>query len=136
MDALDDAIKACESAYIYGYNIGGSLIIPIVCKHMATSGGELETALVSLISRSMTDVYRQVLNKYYSKEEDEEVIDGIIEKCLETEEIFDLIDKDYSRDVVNPCMTDIEVLKASTTMSSLLISSNQYISIAPSEDIF
>lgn len=136
MDALDDAIKACESAYIYGYNIGGSLIIPIVCKHMATSGGELETALVSLISRSMTDVYRQVLNKYYSKEEDEEVIDAIIEKCLETEEIFDLIDKDYSRDVVNPCMTDIEVLKASTTMSSLLISSNQYISIAPSEDIF
>lgn len=138
MDAFDDAVKACESAYIYGYNIGGSLIIPIVCDYLKKKEphDELTEQIYDIISEAMQKVYSGVLAKYFTKADDESKIKDIIEHCIEEKVAYNLITKSYSDDVINPCMTDIEVLKASTSMTSMLLSSNQYISLSPSEDIF
>lgn len=128
-DLVEDAVKACESAYNYGYNIGGNLIIPIVIGELMTkSVNETQTAMFELLSTAFKNVYKRVLKNKYKNEEVN--LDDIISNCITTEMCFDIIKEEYNTIVINPCFTDIEIIKAAVSISSLLISSNQYVSIA------
>lgn len=126
-DLVDDAVKACESAYNYGYNIGGNLIIPIVIREMIKNNENLsenELLILDMIDKAFYNVFGRVMyNKYgYT------VID-IIDECIKRETCYDLIREEYSKDVINSCYTDIEILKAATSIVSLLVSSNQYLTV-------
>lgn len=136
-DAVEDAVKACESAYIYGYNIGGSLIIPIIVKDIINDTDDIyEKTVLELIGFAMNDVYKEVLKKYYDKEEDAEKIDEIIKTSVAEGRVFDLITKDFSDNIINPCRTDIEVLRTTASLIAVLLSSNQYLTVIPEEDIY
>lgn len=136
-DAIEDAVKACESAFMYGYNIGCSLIIPITCEELKKENDDKYfIEVLDCLSGAMLDVYREILVKYFEKENDEETIQEIIKQSLEYGRVYDLIEKEFSIDIINPCRTDIEVLSAATSLSSVLLSSNQYLALMPKEEIY
>lgn len=145
-DLVEDAIKACESAYKHGYNCGGNLVIPHVIDTILDNI-ELtseEFLIYTLIMDAFINVYKTVIKNKYTKdnETENEMIDDIIDKCLDIDEFgnstlkcYDLITDEYTDKIINSCITDIEILKASVSIVSLLISSNQYISILNKSDI-
>jgi chaperonin GroEL len=166
-DLVDDAVKACESAFNYGYNIGGNLIIPIAIDNLASkiSNSDHEKLIYDLLSEAFKEVFYKVIeNKYnativegteeiasypklslkdriinfifrntimededYIYENDE--INDIVDSCINDETCYDLINDEFTDKIINSCQTDIEILKAATSIVSLLISSNQYITI-------
>lgn len=131
-DLVDDAVKACESSYNYGYNIGGNLIIPIVIREMIkeseqsknVSLSENELMILNMIDKAFYNVFGRVMYNKYGY-----TVESIIDNCIEKETCFNLITEEYSKDVINSCYTDIEILKAATSIVSLLVSSNQYIKV-------
>lgn len=138
-DLLEDAVKACESAFNYGYNIGGNLIIPSVVESIineltangeVTSSGKKRDKLVvlSLLHDAFINVFVEVLRNKYTDTPTEELV-GKAKYGAEIGLCYDLIKEEYSREIVNPCYTDIEILKAATSIVSLILTSNQYISI-------
>lgn len=137
-DVIDDAIKACNSALDYGYNIGGSLIIPIVIDKMLKYEKitDNQRLLLDIISKSFKETFGLVLgNKYNSERYWDVELDGkvdinnIVETCVVKESCFNLITDDYSNDIINPSLTDIEIIKASLHILSLLLDANQYITM-------
>ena len=101
-------------------------------------GTELTNAIFEIIKSAFINVYGTVLiNKYkYNETTDLAFIDNTIH---ETEkrgytQCYDLINDEFSDKIINSCETDIEILKASISIISLLISSNQYISIMTKTD--
>lgn len=144
-DLVEDAVKACESAYNYGYNIGCGLIIPrvidkIIKEHAYkdianTYGMGLTRTVFDIIKKAYLNVYRTVLSNKFSSEDESEKVDKIIEDTMLNDytKVYDLVTDTYSDDVINSCETDVEIIKASISIISLLISSNQYISINTKE---
>ena len=137
-DVIDDAVKACNSALNYGYNIGGSLIIPIVIDKILKyqNISDNEKLLLEIISQSFKETFGLVLNnkygnpRYWDEEEDGKVdVQNIVQNCVKKESCFDLISDNYSNDIINPSYTDIEIVKASLHILSLLLDANQYITM-------
>jgi len=133
-DLVEDAIKACESAYSNGYNIGGSLIIPYIITNKldTTKFTDDENNIFNMIRAAFLNVFVTIIhNKYTDKEEYNEFYDRIIDVCMGMDDpvCYDLITDTYSSNIINSCETDIEILKATASIISLLTSSNQYISI-------
>lgn len=133
-DLVEDAIKACESAYTSGFNIGGNLIIPWVIRNRILNSDEKMDSdiyeMYIMIADAFANVFKKVLrNRYVDNAEAD--IDQIINTCItsDTPVCYDLISEKYSEDIINSCETDIEILKATASIISLLISSNQYVSI-------
>lgn len=140
IDLVEDAVKACESAYNYGYNIGGNLIIPIVINRILTAykqreerGEELshdellDITVMKILDYAFKNVFGKVLENRYGSE-DRQFIKDIVQQSITKEQCYNLITEEYSNDVINPCFTDIEILKAATSIVSLLLTSNQYVS--------
>lgn len=136
-DLVDDAVKACESAFTYGYNIGCSLIIPLTVNELLedTSFNDKEIQILKMLQDAFLNVYRRVImNKYRDaavnnetqvNDKIEEIINGSIDNQLP----FDLTTNTYSSKIINPTHTDIEILKAAGSMVSLITTSNQYLKI-------
>lgn len=135
-DLVEDAVKACESAFKYGYNIGGNLIIPIVIDEYLKENKDL-TFIESDLCLKISDAFKNVFYSVLLKRAEHDMIKGyhingtqlnqIINNCVERGTCFDLISEDYSTDIINSCFTDIEILKACVSIITLILSSNQYI---------
>lgn len=65
-DLVEDAVKACESAYNFGYNIGGNLIIPIVIKEYLSSVSEDDKPLPQIEIDLYKKIYNAFINVFYS----------------------------------------------------------------------
>ena len=135
-DLVEDAIKACESAYRYGYNIGGNLIIPIIIRELFETDETLsgiDKEVLTLIEISFREVFAKVLKNKYALDKTigdiDSYISTIIDYCVTKRICWDLVNEYFSNDIINPSHTDIEILKAATSIVALLMSSNQYISI-------
>lgn len=136
-DLVDDAVKACENAYSYGYNVGCNLIITFITEDLLKESewNENERKILTMIHTAFVKVYMRVIeNKYIDAMESEakeisEKIASIVKGSYETRLPYDLIKCDYSDKIINPSNTDIEILKASCSMVSLILTSNQYIKI-------
>jgi hypothetical protein len=133
-DLVEDGVKACESAYKYGYNLGGNLIIPICIKEILNTNelSSNEKIILHLLELAFKEVFFKVINNMYKNNNENDhtsEINSIIDSCIKQHKCYDLIKLEYSDNIINPCYTDIEILKAATSIVSLLISSNQYISI-------
>ena len=154
---IDDVVKACRCACKYGYNIGGSLIIPIaidsIKKSMAQPDEptkqqaraiEREIALLDCISKAFKETFKVVLKRKYRDKDDviealenipEGKIDGsFINQNMSDELYVDELCNKISDSIINPSYTDIEIVKATLHMLSLLITANQYVTIAIDRD--
>lgn len=126
-DLVDDAVKACESAFTHGYNMGGNLIIPSAINSITTTSAN-EIIILDLLNNAFRDVFKAVLsNKYTSM--DDETINSMIERSIAEGATYNLITNQYDKNVINSCLTDIEILKATTSIVSLIVTSNQYLTI-------
>jgi len=144
---MEDAVYACKSTIENGYICGGNLIIPScihkkyktykrllnknkkICKSLKGEERErfIETLLDS-VTTSFKQSYYTVLN---NKIQDSEEINEILEKCVNNNKIFNLIEHRFEdmrkTRIINSAMTDIQIMKACFSMISLLATSNQFI---------
>jgi chaperonin GroEL len=139
-DLVEDAIKACECAYNYGYNAGGNLSIVRVVDGIIRdiSDDKIDVDVDShdfylMIRDAFINVFKILLsNKYKADFQDSDtIISAILEEMPNKtdEEVYDLIKEEWSTHIINPCYTDIEILNAATTIISRIVSSNQYVSV-------
>lgn len=132
-DLVEDAIKACESAYQYGCNVGGSMIIPIVIQDMMVNKNECEEhrAIYEALCNAFINVFDTIASNKDEGYDVGAIFDDIMAKYDNDGEYvtYDLVKDKLSGDVVNSCRTDVEVLRACVSVVSLLLTSNQYITI-------
>jgi chaperonin GroEL len=135
-DLVEDAVKACESAFNHGYNCGGNLIIPYVVNQILKDRINIsadEYAMFSMIKNAFINVYETVLMNKFKTDDNTIDIDEFVNKSLADDMFapicYDLVTDRFSDKIINSCETDIEILRATSSIISLLISSNQYISI-------
>lgn len=134
-DLVEDAVRACESAFNYGFNIGGNLIIPITIAKLKERNAiaESELALYNLFDAAFREVFAHVIRNRFT-DYSNEAIHEIVDNCVKQEQQFDLITEEYGVSVINPCHTDIEILKAATSIIALLVTSNQFVKIGTREE--
>lgn len=140
-DLVEDAVKACESAYKYGYNNGQNLAIIKASLDILKEMGEVDEnnkddVIKQVICNSIIDAFTGVIlrifaNKYAKiTQDDVKEILSRIRKCIDDNTAYDLYEEKYSTEIINSCMTDIEILKSVSSMVALLLSSNQMVSIS------
>lgn len=133
-DAIEDAVKACESAYHHGYNLGGSFAIALAIDEVFRKNDVSynEATLLGLMKTAFLEVFSYVLhNEDPSVEISHESTRPYYEKVKETGNCYNILTGDYDEDVINPTDTDVEILAATVSIVSLLISSNQYVATMP-----
>lgn len=123
-DAVDDAIKAAESAYKYGIVKGCNIdLISAIESVIAKVNPEaLDYILLTILRDGFKAVYRTVLTNGNIENPDE-----FIDKSLQLNMPYDLSLHTYSNDVINSMQTDREVLKATIDLIGLLIVGNQMV---------
>lgn len=137
-DLVEDAVKACESAYKYGYNVGQNLAIIRACDQLLAKGHEEGSLskVEELIYTCIIEAFIGVILRIFANkrpvitDEDVQRIIEIIKKCITDDCAYDLYKETYSKDIINSCMTDVEILKSVGNMVALLLSSNQMVSIS------
>ena len=179
-DLVEDAVKACESAYLYGVTPGQTIGIQTAITDLARSGqyNELELQFLFAISAAYRDVTKILLENKFKEEMPEVIMDNLVElsvkkqavidlevtdievirdqyevvkyrepenvfeklllyvgmydgevKSVEEERRVELRAVDFKNDIINSCKTDIEVLRATSGIIGLLLSSNQYVAV-------
>lgn len=140
-DLVEDAVKACESSYLYGYVPGQNIAIQTAISDLLKDNkNEIEVGYLKAVSHAFVNVTKILLENKFGKDELEfDVVERMVQESVDSQEVVDVkytdYDKEdklliaYSQDVINSCMTDIEILKAASNIIGLLLSSNQYIAI-------
>ncbi len=134
-DLVEDAVKACESAYIHGYNIGQNMAIHKAINDILTGDSkdtnltEIEEKLITVIGLAFGNVLRRVIKNKTRFVTNDDIIE-IIKNGITNNKCLNLITDEPTSNIINSCRTDVEILRATTSIIGLLISSNQYISIA------
>lgn len=139
-DLVEDAVRASESAYRYGYNIGGNLIIPVAIKELFESKDvesldETDKKILKVIDAAFRNVFGKVIRNKYNTDTETISVSDIINTAVDKEMCFDLITDEYSAEVINPSYTDVEILGATSSIVSLIMSSNQYLTIRPNTEV-
>lgn len=141
-DLLEDAVKAAESAYKYGYNLGGNLAISIAVEEImqAYVTGQPDVRLDNVdfdILKGISKAFKNVLNTVINNGQLEEVYqaDNIINDAIKTGKCLNIVTGELDGSVINPTMTDIEILKGTISIVSLMLSSNQYITLEPKIEV-
>ncbi|MMZ42276.1 60 kDa chaperonin [compost metagenome] len=128
-DLVEDAVKACESAYNHGYNLGGNLAITIAAR---TALGKVENDLQHKMVFSIMSAFQRVFAHVIRNREmttSDVVVEEYILKSITTGACYDLITDTNNPDIINPCHTDVEILRAAVSIVGLLLSTNQYLAI-------
>lgn len=135
IDALDDAIRACEEAYYNGYVQGSSLAIPSVINSIDVSGmTPLEISILSKINITFREVCKVVVSNKLQNISTEwgidTTIEEIIEKAISEGKAINIIGDirvDEDENVINSVTTDIEALRSTARLVLLNITSNQFL---------
>lgn len=139
---LEDAIKNCRSAIAngagYGANVMGFMASEYVYKERSRKDYELNRAdsLGVAVSNVINNAYREVIGMLYKSggKTDEE-----IDKCLSETLVkgpLNLRTGEYDHTVVSSIMSDIEILKATTKIITLMATSNQFILPNPQYNVY
>lgn len=138
---IEDAISACKSAIKFGYVIGGNLSIPICIKKLMDklSSGSFPKdynkykTYLAILENAFRNVYLKVLE---NKFKDKDTVNEIYQECISREQCYDLINADFTdKTIINSVETEIEILKNVTSIISLLLVSNQFITINATNEI-
>lgn len=125
--AVEDAVRAAESAYMNGYvlgcNVSLSRAISSVMNDLNVLGGSISVDLASACENAFKAVYRRVFDNY-GKFDDGTVAD-LIDESIKTNRVYDLRSQSFSTDIINSARTDIEIFIATIDLLSILLSGNQ-----------
>lgn len=154
-DLVEDAVKACESAYLYGYVPGQSVAIQKAIQELLETdiSKELKTLLESIYD-AFIGVFRILLNnKFKDIPISQYRLEQLVSECIKENSAIDIeqlnyievdnslasviptpnyhifVQVEFNKDIINSCMTDIEILKAASSIVGLLTSSNQFITL-------
>lgn len=153
-DSVDDAVLACKSAYTNGYVRGMNLtsILALIIEETNLRSVECNdnyTKLKFHIVSTLLKVYLKTTssifkNKYpeYSEDELISITEDIVGKCNtdKSEEnsikVYNIVTEEYedfndikNLNVINSSATDIEILKAITGILTLILTSDQMLSV-------
>ena len=137
MDALDDAIKACESAVKHGYYYGNNLAIFRALatwrnNHMDADGEENDDSAELQTIKLLQEAFISVISTIYSNKDEKFTFDEVkailARVMLEGNCCFDLNTESYSDKIINSIRTDIEILRGAISIVGTIMSANQYIS--------
>ena len=127
-DAVDDAIKACESAIQYGYVPGNNIAIFTAIERVLNDN--IEEGKYNTIGEILKSSFIDVITKIYQNKDssiDSEAVRLYINKGMKYGQCYDLIKEDFSDKIINSCRTDIEILKGAISIIGIILSANQYI---------
>jgi hypothetical protein len=184
-DLVEDAVKACESAYLFGVTPGQTIGIQTAIRDLKASekykDKKIEQMFLDAISKAYRDVTKILLENKFKENISDNVMNKLVNLSIENQSVIDLenteiefvkivgfediTDKDgnilqkllYKLEkffgikdidniielepeavikevqlddtIINSCKTDIEVLRATSGIIGLLLSSNQYVAV-------
>lgn len=134
-DSVDDAVRAAESAYQFGYVQGCNVTLSgIIDKMLAENDelSELEKKVLEILKIGFRSVYERVL---YNAFGDAPTNKEIIETSIKNQKVYDLSTQQYNNNVINSTKTDIEILTATVDLLKLLLTGNQMIITNYSHDV-
>lgn len=125
-DVVDDAVKAAASAYNNGTVLGCHVCLRDAVKklHDAESN-ELKKTVYDIIYQAFGQVQHTLLENRYG--EDEDHINSIINTMANEKQVFDIVTEKLSQNIITSADTDVQILKATMDLASLLISGNQFV---------
>lgn len=131
-DSVDDAVRAAESAFQYGYVLGCNVTLLGIIDNMLMDAGltEMEIKVLKTLREGFKSVYMRVLSNA-SLDYDP---NRLIEDSIEQQVVFDLGAMSYTRDVINSAKTDIEILTATIDLLKLILTGNQMVLVNYTHD--
>lgn len=127
-DSVDDAVRAAESAFQYGYVLGCNVTLSGIIDKMLSEKSDLsdlEYKVLLILQEGFRSVYARVLYNAFGDNGSEN--ETIIQNSITNQEVFDLSTMDFSKNVINSTKTDIEILTATVDLLKLLLTGNQMI---------
>ena len=130
-DALDDAIKACESVVRYGYNLGCNMAIfkAITEDAKTLDSNSLEYEVNKLLYTAFAKVIETIFKNKDSEWKLSTIKESIIPTGLSENKCYNLNTDNFDSDVINSCRTDIEILRGAISIVGTILSANQYLSV-------
>lgn len=138
--ALDDAIRACQSCYLYGYTIGVGYAIPRACVLVKEAYPNMDSAVIEVINSigaAFTDVICRVAANKVDGNLDiypvkigncempfRDAVREITEKGLPA---YNIVTDSLDECLIEPSRISIESLKASMRVVMISATSNQYL---------
>lgn len=152
-DSVDDAVLACKSAYSHGYVRGmnltsllalDKLLIDLVEDGTNNTKLKLKKMLIIVFGKAYRKTIASIFkNKYPSFSEKEllSIVDDVYANCTNYTssneiKVYNIVTDQYedfndikNLNVINSSSTDIEIFKAITGILTLLLTSNQMLSV-------
>ena len=131
-DSLDDAIRACQSAATYGYNLGSNMAIFNALWNVDATELGLDKETADSLKECFISAFTKVILRIHRNKNEKTTIDQvneIINTCIDKKKCYDLNTNEYSSEIINSCRTDIEILKGAISIVALILSANQYLAI-------
>ena len=179
-DLVEDAVKACESAYLFGVTPGQTIGIQTAIRDLKQSevykNDKVKLLFLDAISAAYRDVTKILLENKFKQEIPVDIMNHLLKKSIEKQAVIDLEKTELSffedieleevevpenkflywmyklfgyyddvkiqnvpkvaietleldNTIINSCKTDIEVLRATSGIIGLLLSSNQYVAV-------
>lgn len=124
-ELLEDAVKACESAYNNGIVLGCMVDTQIVIKNLLNNKDVvgIDRDVLTMIANALRTVHSKVIHM-------EDNIDEKIDDCISREMVYQIDDNgdgEYTTDVITSYQTDVEVLSTIVSILSKIIPANQLI---------
>lgn len=129
-DALDDAIKACDSALRYGINPGCNTAIIQACLPELNTDLTNEDPIIQTIASIAYESFLDVVHTIYKNKDSmvtRDEVKFIVDNSATENKCYDLVTEMYSNDIINSCRTDIEILRSAIAIIGVILSSNQYL---------
>ena len=124
-ELLEDAVKACESAYNNGIVLGCMVDTQIVIKKLLDNKDVvgIDRDVLNMIGSALRTVHSKVIHM-------EDNISEKIDECISKEMVYQIDDNgdgEYTTDVITSYQTDVEVLSTIVSILSKIIPANQLI---------
>ena len=149
-DSVDDAVLACKSAfengYVRGFNITTLTALNILREEILNNKTKICADESTTIGLTLINIFEMVFNavnglivqnKFHNGIDDAiQMATAISNTCIDNNMVYDLVAEGYYDwdtseipPIINPANTDIEIFKAIVSFLSLLITSNQMITL-------
>lgn len=131
-DAVDDAIKACNSAIRYGINPGCNISIiqacmPEINTELHSASDEIK-AIAYICRESFLDVV-ETIYRNADKDIDRATVEYLVETSAANNQCYNIVESKFSNTIINSCRTDIEILRSAIAIIGVILTSNQYLAV-------
>lgn len=135
VDSVEDAVRAAESAFKYGYVKGGNISLIRAIRRVkealtedakTDNSSKVKVSIAQAFENAFFAVYGQVLMNDPQWTADGG-FDVIINNCIESNKVYDIVKNEYSDDIINSAHTDVEVITATVDLLGILLTGNQVI---------